>query len=93
MGIFKKKLNHKYKMLAVQLAREHFAASGGNKVEFDRLLKADQRVQFIDPMMILLIIKLAYMVYEYFRNKPVTGASTATETDAEIYANSLRYEE
>ena len=93
MGIFKKKLNHKHKMLAVQVAREHYAASGGNKVEFGRLVQEDSRVKMIDPMLIILFIKIAYMVFEYFRNRPVTSTTSAPETDAEIYANSLRYEE
>jgi len=93
MGIFKKKLNNKLKLLAVQVAREHFAAAGGNKVEFERLVRGDSRVAMIDPMLIILFIKIAYQVFEYFRNRPVNGASTAVETDVEIYTNSLRYEE
>jgi hypothetical protein len=93
MGIFKKKLNNKLKMLAVQVAREHFAASGGNKVEFERLVRGDSRVKMIDPMLILLFIKIAYQVFEYFRNRPVNGTMNAAETDAEVYVNSLRYEE
>jgi hypothetical protein len=80
-------------MLAVQVAREHYATAGGNKVEFDRLVRADDRVKMIDPMLILLFIKIAYMVFEYFRNKPVTGNPAIDETDTEIYANALRYEE
>ena len=93
MGIFKKKLNNKLKMLAVQVSREHFAASGGNKVEFERLVRDDSRVKMIDPMLIVLFIKVAWMVFEYFRNRPVNGTASTVETDAEIYANSLRYEE
>lgn len=93
MGIFKKKLNVKHKMLAVQVAREHFAASGGNKIEFERLVREDSRVKTIDPMLILLFIKIAYQVFEYFRNRSVNGTTATGETDAEIYANSLRYEE
>jgi hypothetical protein len=93
MGIFKKKLNVRLKMLAVQVAREHFAASGGNKIEFERLVRSDSRVSMIDPMLIILFIKIAYQVFEYFRNRPVNGTISTTETDAEVYANSLRYEE
>ena len=92
MGIFKKKLNQRYKLLAVQVAREQFAASGGNKVEFERLFRGDSRVQAIDPMLIVLLLKVAWMVFEYFRNKPVNGTTAVAESDTEIYANSLRYE-
>lgn len=93
MGMFKKKLNQKYKMLAVQVARDKFAAAGGNKVEFERLFRSDERLVGLDPTLILLLIKVAWMVFEYFRNRPVSGASVVGESDAEIYVNSLRYEE
>jgi len=90
---FKPKLNRKSKILAVELTREYFAKSDGDIVEFERLVRTDPRAMGISPAMIMLFIKVALMVFEYFRNRQVSGLPDVPETDIEIYANSLRYEE
>lgn len=89
----KKRLSQAHKMLAVDVAKDLFPKSGGNRVEFERLLRADNRVKMIDPMLIILFIRVAMLVFEYFRNKPVSGVTAVNETNEDIYTNSLKYED
>ena len=89
-----KRLTQAQKVLAVQVTKDAFAKSGGNKVEFERLVREDSRVKAIDPMLIVLFIRVVMLVFEYFKNRHVSGTpALGMESDADVYINSLRFEE
>jgi hypothetical protein len=78
------KLSNAERLLAVRVAREKLPAAGGNSVEFQRLVKADSRVQFIDPALFSLFIQIALAVFQYYMNRKTSASAGADESDAQI---------
>jgi hypothetical protein len=89
--MFKRRLSLAHKRLAVQVARTHWAAASGNRVEFERLVKEDRRVKAIDPALIALFIQVLMAVFQYFMNRQVSGLSATNETEDEVYLGAIRY--
>ncbi len=89
--MFRKKLSLAHKRLAVQVARTHWAAAGGNRVEFERLVKEDRRTKAIDPALIALFIQVLMAVFQYYMNRQVSGLSVTNQTEDEVYLGAIRY--
>lgn len=87
-----KRLSLAHKRLAVRVAKDAFKQSGGNKVEYERLVKADQRTVGVDPALIALFIQVAMAVFQYFMNRQVSGLPVMVENEDEIYLGSIRFE-
>jgi len=78
------KLSNTERLLAVRVARELLPKASGNSVEFHRLLKADSRVQFIDPALMALFIQIAIAVFKYYMNRQASSSVVEDESDAQI---------
>jgi hypothetical protein len=89
--MFKKKLSLAHKRLAVQVAKTHWAAASGNRVEFERLVKEDRRTKAIDPALIALFIQVLMAVFQYFSNRQVSGLSVSDQKDDEVFVGAIRY--
>lgn len=89
--MFRKKLSLAHKRLAVQVAKAHWAAASGNKVEFERLVKEDRRTKSIDPALIALFIQVLMAVFQYFSNRQVSGLSVLDQKDDEVFVGAIRY--
>lgn len=89
--MFRKKLSLAHKRLAVQVAKTHWAASSGNQVEFERLVKEDRRTKAIDPALIALFIQVLLAVFKYYMNRQVSGLSVLSQTDDEVFVGAIRY--
>ena len=89
--MFKKKLSLAHKRLAVQVAKTHWAAASGNRVEFERLVKEDRRTKAIDPALIALFIQVLMAVFQYFSNRQVSGLSVLDQKDDEVFVGAIRY--
>lgn len=89
--MFRKRLSLAHKRLAVQVTRDHWTASGGNVVEFERLVKEDRRTKAIDPALIALFIQVLMAVFQYYMNRKASGLPVLSQTDDEIYLGAIRY--
>jgi hypothetical protein len=89
--MFRKKLSLAHKRLAVQVARTHWAAASGNRVEYERLVKEDRRTKAIDPALIALFIQVLMAVFQYFSNRQVSGLSVLDQKDDEVFVGAIRY--
>jgi hypothetical protein len=87
----RKKLSLAHRRLAVAIAKDHFPASGGNVVEFERLVKEDRRTKAIDPALLVLFVQIMMAVFTYFQNRQKTGLPVMSQTDDEIFLGSIRY--
>jgi hypothetical protein len=89
--MFKKKLSLAHKRLAVQVAKTHWAAASGNRVEYERLVKEDRRTKAIDPALIALFIQVLMAVFQYFSNRQVSGLPVLDQKDDEVFVGAIRY--
>jgi hypothetical protein len=89
--MFKKRLSLVHKRLAVQVAKTHWTAASGNKVEFERLIKEDRRTKAIDPALIALFIQVIMAVFQYFSNRQASGLAVTSQTEDEVYLGAIRY--
>ena len=91
MGLFKR-LNRRQKQTASQVSKDAFVAANGDRDAFEQLVKEDSRTKAIDPMLILLFVRMAMAIYDYFKNRSVTAVgSVADLTDDEVILGSVRY--
>jgi hypothetical protein len=89
--MFKKRLSLVHKRLAVQVAKTHWTAASGNKIEFERLVKEDRRTKGIDPALIALFIQVLMAVFQYFSSRQASGLSVISQTEDEVYLGAIRY--
>jgi len=87
-----KRLSLAHKRLAVRVAKDAFTQAGGNKVEYERLVKADKRTVGVDPALIALFTQVALAVFQYFKNRQVSGLPVMAESEDDIYLGSIRFE-
>lgn len=85
----RRRLTRAYKLLAVRVVRDHREAANGDKAVFENLVKEDPRVKSIDPALIVLFIRLAMAVWEYFSSRQVSA--DAPESDDEVLLGAVRF--
>ena len=89
--LFRKRLNQEHKLAAVRVAKDAWAKSNGDKALFEQLVKEDQRTKMIDPMLIVLFIKLAMAVWDYFKNRNASVSAVVGEDDEAVILGAVRY--
>jgi hypothetical protein len=87
----RRRLSLAQKRLAVQVAKDHFAAASGNKVEFERLVKEDRRTKMIDPALIALFIQVLMAIFQYYMNRQTTNAAVFSQSDDEVFLGAIKY--
>lgn len=85
-----RRLRQRHKLVAAQVAKDAWAQSNGDRDAYEKLVKEDQRTKSIDPALIILFIRLAMAIYEYFKNRQ---SLPAAETDEELVLAAARYYE
>lgn len=85
----RKRLTLNQKRLAARSARAAWAACGGDKAKFEALVKEDGQKVGIDPMLILLFVRIAMAVYDYFKNR--NASTDVADSDDDLILNSVRY--
>lgn len=84
-----RRLRQRHKVTAAQVAKDAWAQSNGDRDAFEQLVKEDQRTKSIDPALIILFIRLAMAIFEYFKNRQ----SVSAESDEEIVLAATRFYE
>lgn len=93
------RLGQRRKLLAARVARDAWRKSEGDREVFEQLvendertlrLKEDAKVRSIDPALIVLFIKLAMAIFEYFKNRQAVSLESA-ESDEALVLASVRY--
>lgn len=82
-------LGHWHKNRAARIARDLWNKGFRDRATFEAALRSDHRLVRIDPALVILMIKLALAIFDYFMTK---GNVEATETDAELILAAIRYE-
>lgn len=78
MGRFRL-LPKRMRLQAVAVGREAYAASNGDRDEFERLVKEDKRTKAINIALILLFIQVALAVWEYYKKQNPSSALMSDE--------------
>lgn len=86
----KRRFTQLRKLQAARVAREAWAKSNGDRDAYEKLVKEDQRTKSIDPALIVLFIKLAMAIFEYFKNRQ---SVSVTESDEDLVLAAARYYE
>lgn len=93
------RLGQRRKLLAVRVAREAWRKSEGDKEVFKEIvendprvlrLKEDAKVKSIDPALVILFIRLAMAIFEYFKTRQAVSLESA-ESDEALLLASVRY--
>jgi hypothetical protein len=84
------RLGQRHKLLAARVAREAWRKSEGDKEVFEQLVKDDARVKSIDPALIILFIRLAMAIFEYFKNRQAVSLESA-ESDEALILGAVRH--
>lgn len=84
-----RRLRQRHKLMAVQVARDAWSQSNGDRDAFENIVKEDQRTKSIDPALIILFIRLAMAIFEYFKNRQSVNA----ESDEEVVLGATRFYE
>ncbi len=93
------RLGQRHKLLAARVAREAWRKSEGDKEVFKEIvendprvlrLKEDAKVKSIDPALVILFIRLAMAIFEYFKTRQAVSLESA-ESDEALLLASVRY--
>lgn len=86
----RRKLNKGHKSLAVQVSKDAYARANGDKAVYEQLVKADPRNVGMDPMLVLLFIKLAMAIFDYFKNRQVSASAVAAEDEDAVILGAVK---
>ena len=87
----RRKLSKNNKLEAVRVAKDAYAKANGDKDLYEKLVKEDPRTVGIDPMLILLFIKLAMAVWDYFKNRKASVSEVAGIDEDEAILGAVRF--
>lgn len=79
------------KRLAARVAKDAWVASNGDKDAYEAAVKADERLVGIDPATIILIIRLIWAAYEWFKNRKASAEQHLETSEDDILLGSVRY--
>lgn len=86
----KRRLGLSHKRLCAQVAREAWAKANGNREAFEAAVKGDSRVAAIDPALIILFVRLAMAIFDYFKNRNAATGEGDDSDDGLVLA-AVRY--
>jgi len=86
-----KRLTRAQKLLTVRVSREKYVQAAGNEVEFERLVREDNRVKMIDPALIMLIIQVAMAIFKFIRDRQAAKLTCDGLDDSEVFLGSIKF--
>lgn len=91
MGL-RRRLGRGHKSLAVQVSKDAWAQANGDREVFENLVREDSRTVGIDPALVLLFIRLAMAIFDYFKNRSTSvSGPVADESESDVVLGSIRY--